>query len=381
MSETVNNNVDNNQNAQIEVSAPLDMSSSSVAPVANQVPVQQPLPNNNDVQIEIDPEMTFNLGPIVNEISQANNVQPAPITNPTPVQTEVPAPVVDVPVVMPQPVVVEQPAVPEIPVVEPVNQVQSVTPEQPVIEMPTPVVEPVVQPVAPTPDVVAPVEEIIPPIEPTMNEVNQVIDLQPVTVPEVPEPVAPPNVEGINQITNSTVQHDPEEELEDLSQPNVADVKEQPVSQEMDEDEKLLKAYVGDKYDDFKKKKFNLGFCLFGSAYFSYRKMNSYSILSFFLELILIVALPILRVGYAFLVNGAYLKYAKKKVEQIKNANVGKSFEELMNIVAEAGKPNMMNLIVTTSIYIFIVIIAVAILCATVLAPTLAKFNIILYNK
>jgi hypothetical protein len=337
--------------------------------------------NNQDLQIEIDPEMTFNLGPIINDINQINNEQNnVPIANTEPVQVDSPVAVAETPV-MPQPITIEQPVAPEIPVVETVNPVQPVIPEQPVVEIPAPVVEPVVQTVESTPVAVAPVEEIATPIEPTMNEVNQVIDLQPVAVPEVPEPVAPPNVEGINQITNSTVQQDSEEELEELSQPDVADVKETEAPQEISDDEKLLRAYVGDKYDEFKKKKFNLGFCLFGSAYFSYRKMDSHAILSFFLELILVVALPILRVGCGFLVNNMYLKDAEKKVKKLKEANNGKSLDELIDIVSKAGKPNKMNLIVTAFLYIFILIIVFAVLCATVLAPTLAKFNVILYNK
>ena len=358
MGEAVDNN-NNSQDVQIEISAPLDMASISVDSVVNQEnvqttpevvnSVQQPVSdasaNVNDVQIEIDPEVTFNLSPIINNISQTNNEQ-AVITSESPV--------VEQNVVVPEQVAVEQP-------VMPVEQVQNV-------------------PAAPVSDVAAPVEENIAPMEPTMNEVNQVIDLQPVAVPEVPEPVAPPNVEGINQITNSNTQLETEEELEDLSQPTNSDEVKESVPQEVDADEELVKIYVGDKYDDFKPGKFNLGFCLFGSAYLAYRRMGSHAFLLFILELVFIPVFPLIRIGGAFIVNGSYLKNARRNVKSIKEKNSSKTDEELKNIIEKKGKPSMMNLIIVAFLFLFLLIVLIAVLCITLLAPTLAKFNLVLYN-
>ena len=391
MGEVPNNNItDSNQDVQIEISAPVDMSSISVASVVSQEnnqavvpavnpepqPVAAPTPENVDVQIEIDPEVTFNLTPIVNNISQANS-------EPSPVET----PVAETPVmpVAPEPVV-EQPVVPAAPAQETTPVVVTPSPVAESVETPvqdnTPIVEtsvPATEPVAiPVPEPVATVEENITPVEPTMNEVNQVIDLQPVSVPEVPEPVAPPNVEGINQIANSTAQEE-SEELEDLSQGNTGEATstEAPVPSD---NEKLVRTYVGDKYDNLKNGKFNLAFCLLGSSYLAYRRMGCHAFLSFIIELIFLPVLPVLRIGGAFIVNGMYLKEAEKKVDQIKKANEGKTEEELNNILIKKGKPSLMNVIVVKFLYMFILIIVIAVLCTTLLASTLAKFNLILYT-
>lgn len=97
------------------------------------------------------------------------------------------------------------------------------------------------------------------------------------------------------------------------------------------DDEELINAYVGTKYDKFKNGKFNIWALLFGPLYLAYRKMFWYGIGLCVVETILtnvvkigIIFGLILRVVLALFVNKLYLQEASKRVNKIKseNANV-----------------------------------------------------------
>lgn len=98
-------------------------------------------------------------------------------------------------------------------------------------------------------------------------------------------------------------------------------------------DEELINAYVGTKYDKFKNGKFNIWALLFGPLYLAYRKMFWYGIGLCVVETILTNFIKIgfwfglvLRIVLALFVNKFYLQEASKKVNKIKseNANVSK---------------------------------------------------------
>lgn len=99
------------------------------------------------------------------------------------------------------------------------------------------------------------------------------------------------------------------------------------------DDEELINAYVGTKYDKFKNGKFNIWALLFGPLYLAYRKMFWYGIGLCVVETILTNFIKIgfwfglvLRIVLAVFINKFYLQEASKKVNKIKseNANVSK---------------------------------------------------------
>lgn len=108
-------------------------------------------------------------------------------------------------------------------------------------------------------------------------------------------------------------------------------------------DEELIKAFVGDKYDDFKKSQFNLGGLLLSSVYLFYRKMFLYGLLVFAIDMILVNAINIYYITFgfnlfiAFFVNKLYLSFAKNKVDKIKAKYPQKSLQELKEICARKG--------------------------------------------
>lgn len=106
---------------------------------------------------------------------------------------------------------------------------------------------------------------------------------------------------------------------------------------EQSDDEELIEAYVGTKYDKFKKGKFNVWTLLFGPIYLAYRKMFWYGIGLCVVETILTNAIKIgflfvlvLRIVLAIFINKFYLQDANKKVNKIKSENSNASTDVLL---------------------------------------------------
>lgn len=128
-------------------------------------------------------------------------------------------------------------------------------------------------------------------------------------------------------------------------------------------DEDYIKIFVGPNYNSFKTVKFSIPFFLLGPIYLLYRKLWKYSILLLIIEPALSYftkdfALPI-TVFIWFIIsskfNHLYLKYAEKKVNEIKERNMDKSSQELLNICKSKGGVSIGSTIILVIILISII--------------------------
>ena len=106
----------------------------------------------------------------------------------------------------------------------------------------------------------------------------------------------------------------------------------------------LVRAFVGEKYDSFVNDKFNVGAFFFTLLYMLYRKMYLYALIYFVclsaLEAIAVkffYSTIIINILCGLFMNKVYLYFSNKKVESIKQANAGKSEEELKAICIKKG--------------------------------------------
>ena len=118
----------------------------------------------------------------------------------------------------------------------------------------------------------------------------------------------------------------------------------------MDNDEELLKAYVGKNYDKIANKQFNFTAFFFNSFYLCYRKMTLYGILLFAINLIVSlfinIFLPIiinLIIGFVF--NKLYLKRTHKKINNIKANNPSANKDTLIALCTNKGGVSIIRII------------------------------------
>lgn len=130
-----------------------------------------------------------------------------------------------------------------------------------------------------------------------------------------------------------------------------------------EESKELLKAYIGKNYEKITTKKFNFAGAFFGALYMFYRKMFGYAIIVFLINLIilnvikssLLNLITFLLVG--IFVNDIYVKYANKKINNIKSKNPSKNIDELKSICSNKGGTSFGYLFLGIIIEIFIAII------------------------
>ncbi len=282
--------------------------------------------NNNTNNINNEAMNSFALGAAPNVVPQQpvspnTGMGPTPIgepVNPTPTpQAPMPsAPVAPVPPVAPNPVNAAPISPKPSNATEPfgVNNVNPM-PNAVGTEVPNPTpINP-----TPTPQALAPNAPVasIPPVGPNP------VDATPVS----PQPM--PNID----VTLST--SDNLGPVEPNSTPNA----------NINDDDELLKAFIGKNYEKITTNPFNIAGFFFTSFYMFYRKMFLYGILLFIVNLIIsnfliknsLVVSILLGLVVGFLINKVYLYYAKKKINKIKIANSQKSIEELKNICATKG--------------------------------------------
>ena len=115
----------------------------------------------------------------------------------------------------------------------------------------------------------------------------------------------------------------------------------QPVSGQ--NDEVLLKAFIGEKYEKITTSSFNIPAFFFTFLYMLYRKMFLYSMGMFIINLIVLNVVNVFAVNLVFnilmgiFMNKIYLFYAKNKIKKIKEQNQDKNPTELMAICARKG--------------------------------------------
>lgn len=130
-----------------------------------------------------------------------------------------------------------------------------------------------------------------------------------------------------------------------------------------EENKELLKTYIGKNYEKITTKKFNFAGAFFGALYMFYRKMFGYAIIVFLINLIilniikssLLNLITFLLVG--IFVNDIYVKYANKKINNIKSKNPSKNIDELKSICSNKGGTSFGYLFLGIIIEIFIAII------------------------
>ena len=115
----------------------------------------------------------------------------------------------------------------------------------------------------------------------------------------------------------------------------------QPVSGQNDEE--LLKAFIGEKYQKITTSSFNIPAFFFTFLYMLYRKMFLYSMGMFIINLIVLNVVNVFAVNLVFnilmgiFMNKIYLFYANNKIKKIKEQNQDKNPAELMAICARKG--------------------------------------------
>ena len=152
-----------------------------------------------------------------------------------------------------------------------------------------------------------------------MNEVNNNQNNQPITMGQPNnQTIIPPQIQNPQNITPPT------------TSPNV-----------VNEEEELLRAYIGSSYDEIKQKKFNGWAFFFSNFYLLFRKkilwaflyILAYAILALFLEGAELISSVL--VGIFF--NKFYIEDTKKQIAKIKNEYPSANKETLKGICTQKG--------------------------------------------
>ena len=124
-------------------------------------------------------------------------------------------------------------------------------------------------------------------------------------------------------------------------------------------DDKLIKAYVWNGYEDFTSKNFNLYAFWLSLFYIAYRKVYTVAIILWGIgfalgigtgfisdttiaSVIIYAYVGLLMLFFGFKFNGMYINYVKKAVEKIKLENPNATEEQLCDICAKKGKPSIL---------------------------------------
>ncbi|MBQ3511002.1 MAG: zinc ribbon domain-containing protein [Bacilli bacterium] len=111
-------------------------------------------------------------------------------------------------------------------------------------------------------------------------------------------------------------------------------------------DDKYVKAYIGQNYQSIKKMKFSFPSLIFGPWYLLYRKVWGYAIGIFIISIAAAILLSsdiadiintFINVFLAFKFQSIYMKQAEENVEQIKQQNLDKTTNELLDICRKKG--------------------------------------------
>lgn len=112
------------------------------------------------------------------------------------------------------------------------------------------------------------------------------------------------------------------------------------------EDDKYVKAYVGKNFETIKRINFSIPALIFGPLYLFYRKVWGYAIATIIVNLAATFLLSsklscfiniIINVFFAFKFKNIYMTQAEEKVESIKQQNLDKTTNELLNLCKKKG--------------------------------------------
>ena len=122
-------------------------------------------------------------------------------------------------------------------------------------------------------------------------------------------------------------------------------------------DEELLKAFVGNNYDKLSQQKFNFAAFFLGPLYYLYRKLYLLALAYIGIAFIFSSFSLIIRVIIAVVFNEYYIKYAKKKIEDIRRLNPA---SDIQPIVASKGGTNIIGPVIGAIVYVLIVVALIA---------------------
>lgn len=131
----------------------------------------------------------------------------------------------------------------------------------------------------------------------------------------------------------------------------------------VNQDEELLKAYIGKNYEEIKQQKFNVPAFFLTTPYLFYRKKYLwgvlYMIIGLIAELLVSNSSTIICILIGVFFNKYYIQDSKKQIEKIKNQNIGLSPDSLKGILITKGGTNLAAAIILTIILILLTIVAV----------------------
>lgn len=137
----------------------------------------------------------------------------------------------------------------------------------------------------------------------------------------------------------------------------------QNVNREVDNEEKLMDAYIGKNADKLKNGGFSLNVFFFGNIYVLYRKMWLLGILWFVGSMIVSMFLS----SFSSLIStfvgiyistqfkNMYLNHVKEQVKKIQTENVGKTYEELKLICEKKGGTTIWPVIIFILFYVVLI--------------------------
>lgn len=177
------------------------------------------------------------------------------------------------------------------------------------------------------------------------------------------------NIQNINTI--------PQQNVDYFNQPQMDNA--------TNDDEELLKVFIGKNYDKITTKKLNFAALFFTTLYMFYRKMFLYGILLFIISFIVLNVIKIQFIAYTinlilavilgFLFNKVYLYYAKNKIEKIKLQNTEKSYDEIKEICFSKGGTNIGKAILVSFAMIAITLLIIAIMGVMRVSSMIDNFN------
>lgn len=119
------------------------------------------------------------------------------------------------------------------------------------------------------------------------------------------------------------------------------------------DDEELVKAFIGNKYENIKNSSFSVPTILFGIFYLFYRKMYLYGFLMLLLGPFAFIGIIIFAIKF----KDIYMKFVNKKINKIKLNNFNKSYEEIKNICSKKGGTSLGMMFLCSFIVLLILII------------------------
>lgn len=167
------------------------------------------------------------------------------------------------------------------------------------------------------------------PHQPTINQINTSNDNT--------------TISSQNNTVNSIPQNNNDKPISQNNYQSVEYMNQTSANNNINNDEELLKEFIGKNYDKISTRPFNFAGFFFTTFYLFYRKMFLYGILLFIVNLIVLnvinnfIVTILFGVAVGFLVNKVYLYYAKKKIEKIKIQNQGKDFNTIKLICTTKG--------------------------------------------